>query len=103
MRNDYYSNSNDYINRWIVSYADFVTMLLALFMIMFATSHFNDTKIKDINNSIQKVFSTQNNQQENTQKTLEENKTVPPNVKNVEINESSKNLLFFMCLKLISI
>ena len=33
MRNDYYSNSKDYINRWVVSYADLVTMLLALFMV----------------------------------------------------------------------
>ena len=36
MRNDYYVNSKDYINRWVVSYADFVTMLLALFMVMYA-------------------------------------------------------------------
>lgn len=38
MRNDYYSNSKDYINRWVVSYADLVTMLLALFMVLFAVS-----------------------------------------------------------------
>ena len=43
MRNDYYSNSKDYINRWVVSYSDFVTMLLALFMVMFAISQ-NVTK-----------------------------------------------------------
>ena len=56
MRNDYYSNSNDYINRWVISYADFVTMLLALFMVMFATSSMGDLKVKDVNKSIQKVF-----------------------------------------------
>lgn len=39
MRNDYYSNSKDYINRWVVSYSDFVTMLLALFIVMFAISN----------------------------------------------------------------
>ena len=59
MRNDYYANSNDYINRWVISYADFVTMLLALFMVMFATSHMGATKIKDVNKSIQKVFANQ--------------------------------------------
>ena len=48
MRNDYYSNSNDYINRWVISYADFVTMLLALFMVMFATSSMGDLKVKDV-------------------------------------------------------
>lgn len=46
MRNDYYSNSKDYINRWVVSYADFVTMLLALFMVMFAVSQ-NVTKYQE--------------------------------------------------------
>ena len=56
MKNDYYSNSNDYINRWVISYADFVTMLLALFMVMFATSSMGDLKVKDVNKSIQKVF-----------------------------------------------
>lgn len=56
MKNDYYSNSNDYINRWVISYADFVTMLLALFMVMFATSSMGDMKVKDVNKSIQKVF-----------------------------------------------
>ena len=43
MRKDYYSNTKDYINRWVVSYSDFVTMLLALFMVMFAVSQ-NVTK-----------------------------------------------------------
>ena len=53
MRNDYYSNSKDYINRWVVSYADLVTMLLALFIVLFSISQ-NVTKyqakiIKDNN------------------------------------------------------
>lgn len=56
MKNEYYTNSNDYINRWVISYADFVTMLLALFMVLFATNSLGDAKMKDVNNSIQKVF-----------------------------------------------
>ena len=43
MRNDYYSYSKNYINRWVISYADLVTMLLALFMVLFAVSQ-NITK-----------------------------------------------------------
>lgn len=66
MRNDYYSNSNDYINRWVISYADFVTMLLALFMVMFATSSMGQVKIKDVNKSIQKVFTQQQINNANT-------------------------------------
>lgn len=73
MRNDYYSYSKDYLNRWVISYADFVTMLLALFMVMWAVSGMGHDK----------VVSTQNNMQ---QKFL--SKTYPNNVK---ISENSKN------------
>ena len=58
MKNEYYTNSNDYINRWVISYADFVTMLLALFMVMFATNSMGEMKVKDVNKSIQKVFAS---------------------------------------------
>lgn len=61
MRNDYYSNSKDYINRWVVSYADFVTMLLALFMVMFAISQ-NVTKYQEkiiTENNLQPVENSQ--------------------------------------------
>ena len=64
MKNEYYTNSNDYINRWVISYADFVTMLLALFMVMFATNSMGEMKVKDVNKSIQKVFAA---------KTIEQN------------------------------
>lgn len=60
MKNEYYTNSNDYINRWVISYADFVTMLLALFMVMFATTSMGEMKVKDVNKSIQKVFASKN-------------------------------------------
>lgn len=43
MRNDYYSYSKDYINRWVISYADFITMLLALFMVLWAISGNTET------------------------------------------------------------
>lgn len=87
MKNDYYSNSNDYINRWVISYADFVTMLLALFMVMFATSHMGATKIKDVNKSIQKVFTSQSVIQESP------NVLESENVKNVETGEKAQSPL----------
>ena len=82
MRNDYYSNSNDYINRWVISYADFVTMLLALFMVMFATSSMGDLKVKDVNKSIQKVFSSAS-----VKTNIEETE----NVKNVEAEKTPES------------
>ena len=57
MRNDYYTNSKDYINRWVVSYADFVTMLLALFMVMFAVSRLDNQKLYELNNKLRSSFS----------------------------------------------
>ena len=93
MRNDYYSNSNDYINRWVISYADFVTMLLALFMIMFATNSLDKAKIKDVNKSIQKVFATQNKtSQEKIQNLETQYSEENTNVKNVETKENNSSL-----------
>ncbi len=61
MRNDYYTNSKDYINRWVVSYADFVTMLLALFIVMYAVSRLDNQKLIDFQNKMQKTFSSSPN------------------------------------------
>ena len=42
LKKDYdYSNSKDYINRWVISYADLVTLLLALFLVMYAVNTAN--------------------------------------------------------------
>lgn len=68
MRKDYYSNSKDYINRWVVSYADFVTMLLAMFMVMFAVSQ-NDAK--QLSTALKKTFGVEKIQ--TTQPTEKEN------------------------------
>src|SRR5574344_280350 len=57
MRNDYYTNSKDYINRWVVSYADFVTMLLALFMVMYAVLRADNERLSQFNSKIQETFS----------------------------------------------
>ena len=50
----YFENSKDYINRWVVSYADFTTVLLALFVFLFALSNNDNIKIKDFKDSIKK-------------------------------------------------
>lgn len=61
MNNEYYTNSKDYINRWVVSYADFVTMLLALFMVMYAVSRVDNQKLTDFQNRMNKTFAGQPN------------------------------------------
>lgn len=61
MRNDYYTNSKDYINRWIVSYADFVTMLLALFMVMYAVLRIDNQKLIEFQSKVQQTFAQKSN------------------------------------------
>lgn len=61
MRNDYYTNSKDYINRWVVSYADFVTMLLALFMLMTAIMHSDNQKLVEFQRKMEQTFHNKNN------------------------------------------
>jgi len=50
------NNNQNYINRWVVSYADFVTMLLALFMVMYALSQLDIKHMKTFSNSIDRAF-----------------------------------------------
>lgn len=62
MKNSYYENSQDYINRWILSYADFVTLLLALFVVMYSLSLMNIRNLKDFSSSVNKIFSPSSSQ-----------------------------------------
>ena len=43
--------------RWIVSYADMLTLLFALFVVLYATSDANPNKLKIVKTSIDKAFS----------------------------------------------
>lgn len=86
MRNDYYSNSKDYINRWVVSYADFVTMLLALFMVMYAV---NGANTKELSKVIQKTFGIEQ-KIANPQELDETKETLPQQIDKSE--ELYKNL-----------
>lgn len=56
MKTGLLEHNQNYINRWVVSYADFVTMLLALFMVLYALSQLDLSNIKTFSNSINKVF-----------------------------------------------
>jgi len=92
MRNDYYSNSKDYINRWVVSYADFVTMLLALFMVMFAVSRVDKPAFASIDN----VTKYQAKGQVNAMKNANVEKLLQKNIsqsKSIKLLKSDKGLI----------
>src|SRR5438045_3820095 len=42
--------------RWLVSYADFITLLFAFFVVMFATAQNDKSKAKDVSNSVRDAF-----------------------------------------------
>jgi chemotaxis protein MotB len=42
--------------RWLVSYADFVTLLFALFVVLYSISQVNESKYKDLSEAMNKVF-----------------------------------------------
>src|SRR5438270_176162 len=42
--------------RWLVSYADFITLLFAFFVVMFASSQTDKSKAKQVSESVQKAL-----------------------------------------------
>src|SRR5256885_2936883 len=43
--------------RWLLTYADMITLLMALFMVLFSISSVNISKFKDLQRSLQDAFS----------------------------------------------
>jgi len=50
-------DSNHPDERWLVSYADMVTLLMALFIVMFAMANVNTSKFKELKKSLANAFS----------------------------------------------
>ena len=42
--------------RWLVSYADFITLLFAFFVVMFATSQTDSSKTRAVSESVKKAL-----------------------------------------------
>ena len=42
-------------DRWLISYADFVTPLLAVFVFLFASSHLDKTKVRRVSDTVNKI------------------------------------------------
>ena len=42
--------------RWLVSYADFMTLLFAFFVVMFATAHSDKAKTKEVSEAVREAF-----------------------------------------------
>ncbi len=67
-------------HRWIVSYADFITLLFAFFVVMYAISSLNTSKYKSLSEGMNTAFNKKD--QENSEQSIEDIKD-GPNTKKV--------------------
>lgn len=56
MRVDRRSDPNVSHERWLVSYADFITLMFAFFVVMFASSHADKDKVQRFSESVQQAL-----------------------------------------------
>lgn len=65
--------------RWLVSYADFVTLLFALFVVMYSVSQVNEAKYQELSETLTEVFSDKSSsvseEQTQSQQPSEQNDT----------------------------
>ena len=54
----------DNAERWLVSYADFITLLFAFFVVMYSVSSVNQGKYNELSSSINQAFTKRESQQE---------------------------------------
>jgi chemotaxis protein MotB len=79
-------NTNNH-DRWMVSYADFITLLFAFFVVMYAISSVNEGKYKILSNSLGEAFSNklqQNNEVDNVQ-----TEAVPTTIQPIPLENSA--------------
>ena len=55
-RNKKHADEHENLERWLVSYADFITLLFAFFVVMYSISSINEGKYKVISEALVGVF-----------------------------------------------
>jgi len=66
---------NENPDRWLVSYADFITLLFAFFVVMYSVSSVNQKKYKQLSSSISTAFTPEKKVKPNTTEPAEKSKT----------------------------
>lgn len=80
--------------RWLVSYADFITLLFAFFVVMYSVSSVNEAKYKSLGASLGSAFSTKKTQTTPTDSDIaaeaEAFKNLPEKKNNQPLDKASK-------------
>jgi len=90
---------HDNHDRWLISYADFITLLFAFFVVMYSISSVNEGKYKNFSDSLNLAFSThpntsnnQINQQEQMLRALVDRRTARLGEQQRKLQEQMKAL-----------
>ncbi len=67
-----YNEMNTGHERWLISYADFVTLLFAFFVVMYSVSHINQEKYQQLSTTLEALFSSQETIETTTKNTRDE-------------------------------
>lgn len=59
MRRKRHGEEHENLERWLVSYADFITLLFAFFVIMYAVSSVNEGKYRVLSDALVAAFRSQ--------------------------------------------
>ena len=55
-RRKLYNNEDEKLDRWLISYADFITLLFAFFVVLYAISSINEGKYHQVISSLTEAF-----------------------------------------------
>lgn len=80
----------DSTERWLVSYADFITLMFAFFTVLYATSDINSEKTKEFQESLQKYlvkFGAAGGSGEEVNQGIRENSPIQPPIRTYQMGE----------------
>lgn len=84
LRKKRHSVEHDNVHRWLVSYADYMTLLFALFVVLYAMAMVNENPFETITQSVGRVFQANEEQPKN--------RGHGDDILNVNTSKSTKNL-----------
>jgi len=63
-RKSAFENNHDNLDRWLVSYADYMTLMFAFFVVLYSLAITNEDEFKILSDSLEQVFDKSTNQHE---------------------------------------